>query len=159
MIRRSLSTAGLVLGAVFFPTSPLRAQEAGPWALRLEGAVMRIHDDDTLPAGALRLSRALGSGGTSVEIGLTASSYVSADVSLEQRLCRSCRVAPFIGVGAGFMGEDGYTGLMVRGTAGIEAALGQDWFARVSGQFGRHDGQSGPHQLAIGFGRRFGRRR
>ena len=155
MIRRTLSTAGFVL----LLASPLLAQDARPWAIRMEGAVMQSHSDDTLPAGALRLSTALGSAGTSLDIGVTGSASLSVDVGLEQRLCRNCRVTPFVGAGVGFLGEDGYSGLMVRGTAGIEAALGSDWFARVSGQIGRHDGQSGPHQFAVGFGRRFGRKR
>jgi hypothetical protein len=160
MTLRFHSMVGLMMGAVVLVANPLRAQETKPWTMRMESSLMQIHSDDRAPAGALRLSRALGAdGATAVDVGLSASGYLSLDAGIERRLCTRCRIQPFLGGGIGLLGEDGYTGWMVRGTAGLEAPLGSGWVGRVSGQLGSHGGQSGPHMVTIGLGRRFGTRR
>jgi hypothetical protein len=126
------------------------------WTLAAEPAWGRIHDDDEAAAGSLRVFRTLDRGGRlRAQAGLTASSYGALDVGIEARLCRSCRVAPVLGVGGGLLWEDEYGGTFARATAGLEAVLAPRLVLRATVQAGTHDGQAGPHLVALGLGWRF----
>jgi len=126
------------------------------WTLAVEPAWGRIHDDDGAAAGSLRAFRALDRGGRlRAQAGLTLSSYGALDVGIEVRLCRSCRVAPVLGVGGGLLSEEEYGGTFARATAGLEAVLAPRVVLRATVQAGTHDGQAGPHLAALGLGWRF----
>ena len=128
------------------------------WTLAAEPAWGRIHEDDEAAAGSLRVFRALDRGGRfRAQAGLTVSSYGALDLGIEARLCRSCRVAPVLGVGGGLMveGDGEYDGTFWRATAGIEAILTPRLVLRATVQAGTHDGQAGPHLASLGLGWRF----
>ena len=147
-----------VLG-LFFPAM-VHAQTIRPWMLRVEAGPSRMHADDRGMGGALRLSRSLDAADTfRVELGLSASAYQALDAGIQARLCRRCRVSPFLGVGAGALGEDEYAGWMVRATGGVEAPFGSRIVVTLSAQLGYHGGENGPHLFSAGLGYRFGRPR
>ena len=159
MARGAHPAAWLMATGFLLLAGPSYAQEAGPWTARIESGPMWIHTDDRSGAGALRVSREVGkSGALALDLGVAASSSLSLEGGVEWKLCPNCRIRPFVGAGAGALGEDDYAGWMVRGNAGIEAPLGRRVVARVGGQLGAHGGQRGPHLLTVALGYRFGRR-
>ena len=151
--RRFVTT---VTAALALTMAAARARAEDPWLVTAEAGVGAIHDDDRSAAGALRLSRDLGSGPFRLQLGVAGATYGAVDLGLEWRVLPGARVSPFLGVGGGLMTEDDYIGgTFVRGTAGIEARLSKNAVLRLGLQGGRHDGQKGPHQATIGIGWRF----
>ena len=148
-----------VAAMVLLPASGLDAASPGPWSIRVEGGLSRIHSDDRGAGGALRVARDLGAArGASLEVGLMSGhSYAALDLGLEARLCRGCRFAPFLGIGVGALGEEDYTGWLARVTGGVAAPMGTRVFLRASAQLAVHGGQRGPHLFTVGLGYRFGR--
>jgi hypothetical protein len=152
-MRRWSVTAAVLLGAAALA----RGEDARPaWTVAAEAGYGRIHDDDSAPAGALRVFRRLGrSDVLRVELGAAVSSYAAIDAGIEARLCPSWRVSPVLGVGGGPMLEDEYGGGFFRASAGVEAVLARNLVLRAVAQAGVHDGQAGPHLATVGVGWRF----
>lgn len=126
-----------VAAMVLFPTTGLHAAPPHPWTIRVEGGFSRIHLDDRGKGGALRVARDIGAARAgSLEVGLMSGpSYVALDLGLEARLCRACRLTPFLGIGVGALGEEDYAGWLARVTGGVAAPLGSRVILRASAQF------------------------
>jgi hypothetical protein len=130
-------------------------EDVRSWTVAAEPARARLHGDGV--AGSVRAFRDLGAGGVlRAQAGLTGWAPGGAlDAGIEVRVCPKCRVSPVLGVGGGLMAEDEYTGTFARATAGVEAVLRPRLVLRATLQAGTHDGQAGPHLVALGLGWRF----
>ena len=152
--------AGLAVLLVAALASPIRAQ-GRVTVLRAEIGSSEMHDGNSGASGGLYVGRSLDDRDrVRLQLGAFGGpAYAALDLGLELRL-RAGPVNLFVGGGAGLLGEEDYGGAFVRAGGGADIALSERVTARATAQAGTHDGQSGPHLIAVGIEYRFlGRKR
>ena len=159
---RRLLASLAIAAAPLLPLEPAPAQLSGPLRIVAVAGASRIHDRDTSTAAALRLWRLFGPGeavaaGVGGAAGGSDEGFILVDAGAELRACSRCAVAAFAGAGAGLLSEPEFTGLALRGSAGLEVRLAPAAALRLEGQLGSHDGEAGPHLLVAGIAVRLGR--
>lgn len=145
----------LLVVFAFVATSATSAV-AGESFLRVEVGQHFIHETTNMPGASLRVGTA--EKFVIVETGLTISGtgYGGLDGALYLTPCSSCEVRPFVGVQAGYMMEDDYSGLFTNAVVGIDFRSTRRVGGYVVGRVGRHDGQAGPSTIGGGLLVRFG---
>lgn len=134
-------------------------QEASgsPWFVQIEAGAAEIHEEEERgAAGAVRLGRYLDRDGIFAAIlsaggAATDAAYGTLEVGLQLQLPGRPRITPTIGGRIGLLVEEGFTGDVVEGTAGLAFRIADEQWIRLSVQVARHSDARGPHALLIGY--------
>jgi hypothetical protein len=81
----------------------------------------------------------------------TDSPYGTLEVGLQLQFPGRPRITPTVGGRIGVLVEEGFTGDVVEGTAGLGFRIAAEQWIRLSVQVGRHSDARGPHALLIGY--------
>lgn len=136
---------------------------------RVEAGTAEFHVSRGAMVGA-RVARTWHNDLLRFDVGLLTGSgdegFFAADAGPELRFCPArCRVAPFLGTYLGALREPRFgTSGNSRAGGGVEVRAGANNLVRVGFYYGKHGAGRlargrGPHVIAVGYGRRFGRGR
>jgi hypothetical protein len=134
-----------------------------PWFIEAEFGRADIHDREAEGNWlAVRVGRRLdASGYARLGLGYTTSSadggFGTLELGIELQPLPRTVVTPFLGLGAGFLGESDFFGTMVRVTLGVDVRLQRHISIRGGIQRGSHGGEPGPNVIFGGVDFRIGR--
>jgi hypothetical protein len=162
LAERRTGCTGLLALVLVFVAPAARAEELRPWMVSGAGGLAAIHETSrTGPFLGIQVHRVLWGDRLRLDAGGLAATadegFGVLDVGIELRICSApCTAAGYIGVGAGILSEPEFGGGSFRLDGGLEVRLSDRNVLRIGVQGGTHGGRSGPHLIAVGFGRRFG---